>query len=255
MHTQDDGHVATAVAALATREYAAAGDAYSRAGWHVLAAPRADRSPFDDDERGYVGTAIQYLLMSAVCYRVAGRADRATHRGVEGIALARDLDEGLTHPVQRACLAEFVADARVAGGLDGAAAAYESAAERYRDAGGAIDAPQRWATTPLFEAAAAPIKQVARGLSNGEIAIEWADLHGSDPADPGRFLAHRATYKRQRFSGLLERSVDAGTLAAPRGTTEYGTDHHRCPHCDSRDVNWVADSVLCLRCSRPTEPQ
>jgi hypothetical protein len=118
-----------------------------------------------------------------------------------------------------------------------------------------VDDPQYWGTTPLFEAAAAPIKQVARGPANGEIAVKWEDLHGPDPSEPGAFLAHRARYKRQRFPSLVERVVDDGLLAAPRGTTEYSTDHHRCPHCDSTDVNWVADSTLCLRCSRPTEPQ
>jgi len=255
MHTQDGGHVAEAVRAVSARQYEEAGDAYSRAAWSVLAEPREGQSPFEADDRGYVGVGVQYLILSAICYRVAGRAERATHRGTEGIAVARDLQNVLSQPVQRACLGELVADCRVAGGFDGVGGAYEAAADAYRAAGEGVSSPQTVATTPLFEAAAAPIKQVARGLADGEIAIKWEDLHGGDPAAAGAFLAHRATYKRQRFPSLLERAIDAGFLAAPRGTTEYATDHHRCPDCGSTDVNWIADSVLCLRCSRPTTPQ
>ncbi|MFC4357954.1 hypothetical protein ACFO0N_08335 [Halobium salinum] len=257
MHQTADEHRNAAVEALAGRDPERAGDEYTRTAWATLATPRADVGPFDADERGWVGVGLGALVVSAVCYRVAGRDARATHRGVEGVAVARDLRHALEHPVQRACLREFVADFRVVGGLDGVQEAYAAAAEAYEHAADSLDGddPQRWATTPLFEAAAAPIKQVARGPANGEIAVAWEDLHGPDPSAPGAFLARRATYKRQRFPSLLARVVDDGVLAAPRGTTEYGTDHHRCPHCGSTDVNWVADSTLCLRCSRPTEPQ
>jgi hypothetical protein len=158
----------------------------------------------------------------------------------------------LDAPAQRACLAEFVADFRAVAGMDGVDDAYADAADAYRDADG-VDDPRRVATSPLFEAAAAPIQQVARGPANGEIAVEWGDLHGSDPADAGAFLARRATYKRQRFPSLVDRVVGDGRLAAPRGTTAYGDDHHRCPACGSTDVNWVAGHVLCLRCSAPME--
>jgi hypothetical protein len=203
------------------------------------------------------------LVTAAVAARVAGRPERATHRAVEGVAVARDLRTALDRPVQRACLDEFVADFRVAGGLDGAETAYEAAADAYRDAaagdgnenggGDGIGDPRDPATTPLFEAAAAPIKQVARGPANGEIAVSWSDLHGPDPSDPGAFLAARPAYKRRRFPGLVERAVADGRLAAPRGTTEYDTGRYRCPDCGADDVNWVADSVLCLRCSAETE--
>jgi len=255
MSTQDGGHRERAVAALAAREFERAGDAYTRSGRRLVADPREGQNPFEPDEKGWVGRGLQSLVTSAVCYRVAGRDDRATRRGVEGVAVTRDLETVLAEPVQRACLREVVADVRVVAGMDGASEAYDAAAAAYEAAGDTVDDPQYWGTTPLFEAAAAPIEQVARGPANGEIAVKWADLHGSDPSDPGAFLAHRARFKRQRFPGLLERVVADGLLAAPRGTTEYDTDHHRCPNCGSTDVNWVADSTLCLRCSRPTDPQ
>lgn len=252
MRTQDDGHRAAAVAALADREYLRAGNQYTRAGRRVLADPREGVDPFAADEKGWVGDGLQYLATGAVCYRVAGQDARATRRGVEGAAVAQDLTNALEHPVQRACLREFVGDFRAAGDLDGVDDAYRAAATAYREAGPSVERPQARGTTPLFEAAATLLQQVARGPANGEIAIPWADLHGADPADPGAFLARRAEVKRQRFPGLVQRATDDGFLAAPRGTTAYDTDHHRCPHCDSTDVNWVADSVLCLRCSRPT---
>jgi hypothetical protein len=247
----DGDHRTTAVGALADREYRKAGDAYARAGWNQLAEPRDGRSPFDADEKGWVGGALQQHVLSGVCYRVAGLDDRATRRACEGIAVTRDLEHALDHPGQHACLREFIADFRVVGGLENVDTAYEEVGSAYRSAGDTITDPQTVATTPLFRAAAAPLKQVARGLSNGEIAVAWEDLHGSDPDDPGRFLARRAEYKRQRFPSLLEGAIKAGSLAAPRGTTAYDNDRFRCPNCSATDVNWVRDHVLCLRCSTP----
>jgi len=255
VNTDDGGHRDRAVAALADRDYETAGDAYTRAAWRVLADPRPGQDPFDADEKGWVGDGLAAFVRSAVCYRVAGRPERATRRGVEGVAVARDLRSVLDRPVQRACLDESVADCKTAGGLDGGPAAYDEAAEAYRGAADGVDDPQYWGTTPLFEAAAGPIQQVARGLADGEIAIGWDDLHGSDPSDPGAFLAHRARYKRRRFPTLVERMRSAGHLAAPRGTTEYDNAENRCPACGSTDVNWTADWTLCLRCSTPTEPR
>ncbi|MES3160404.1 MAG: hypothetical protein PPP55_02395 [Halorubrum sp.] len=253
MNTQNGGHYDAAVDALAAREYETAGDRYTRSGRRVLADPRPDLDPFEPDERGWIGQGLQQLLVAAVAYRVAGADRRATQRAVEGTAATRDFQQVLTAPGQIACLAEFVADFRVAGGLDGAGSAYDTAAERYRGAAEEIDSPQALATTPLFDAAATTIKQVARGQANGEIAIKWEDLHGSDPANPGEFLAHRAQYKKQRFAGLVEGAITDGHLAAPRGTTEYGNETHRCPACGSNDVNWAGSDVLCMRCSTPTE--
>jgi len=245
----DSEYRAVAVGALAERAYVAAGDAYTRAAWDRLAQPREGRSPFEADERGWVGRALQRLVLAGVCYRVAGFDERATHRAREGVAVAGDLETALTAPGQRGCLREFAADFRVVGGLDGASDAYDDAERAYRDE--AVEDVQTLTTTPLLQAAAGPLKQVARGLDNGEIAVSWDDLHGPDPDDAGRFLAHRATFKRQRFPTLVERAVKAGYLAAPRGTTEYDNANFRCPDCGSTDVNWVTDHTLCLRCSTP----
>ncbi|QKG91312.1 hypothetical protein HPS36_00085 [Halorubrum salinarum] len=252
MNTNDGGHHDAAVDALAAREYERAGNRYTRGGRRVLADPRPDLDPFEPDEKGWIGQGLQQLLAAAVAYRVAGVGERAGRRAAEGIAAARDFQSVLDEPGQTACLAEFVADFRVAGGLGGAGDAYDAAAERYQTAGDAVDSPQALATTPLFEAAAATIKQVARGQADGEIAIKWEDLHGPDPSWPGEFLAHRARFKKQRFPGLVERAVDDGHLAAPRGTTEYNNDTHRCPNCGSTHVNWAGTGILCLRCSTPT---
>jgi hypothetical protein len=246
-------HRDAAIEALADRDYRAAGDAYTRAGRAALADPRGEDGPdpFAPDERGWVGRGLQYLCVAAVAYRVAGLDSRATYRAVEGTAATRDLRTVWTDPVQRACLTEFVGDFHVAGGLNGANEVYEDAAERYREA--APDDPMTWATTPLFEAANTVVQQVARGPANGEIAVQWDDLHGSDPNDPGRYLAHRATYKARRFPSLVATVVGEGYLAAPRGTTEYDNATYRCPACGSTDVNWTGGSILCLRCSTRVE--
>ena len=255
MNTQDAGHLEAAVAALAADEFVTAGDEYTRAGWRVLADPRPEVDTFEIGDRGWIGSGLAHLVVAAVCYRVAGADARATRRAIAGVAEATELASVTDHPAQRACLLELVGDFRAAGGLDGASDAYDDAGDAYRAAGDTIDEPQARATTPLFQAAATPLTQVARGLANGEIAVEWGDLHGSDPSDPGAFLAARASYKRQRFPSLVERVADEGDLAAPRGTTEYDTDHHQCPVCGSTDVNWIESNVLCLRCSAPTAEQ
>jgi hypothetical protein len=255
MSTEADDRIAAGVAALAKRDWVHAGDEFTRAAWLSLADPRPAEAldPFDADERGWVGGGLRWLVVAAAAYRVAERDARASRRGAEGIAVARDLRTALDTPAQRACLDEFAADFRVVAGMDGAEAAYREVEDAYREAGTAVDDPQRVATSPLFRAAAEPITQVARGTADGELAVEWEDLHGADPSDSGAFLARRATYKRQRFPSLLARAVDAGRLAAPRGTTEYGNDTYRCPDCDSADVNWIAGQTLCLRCSAPME--
>ena len=251
MTPEAEEYKANAVAALADRAYERAGDEYSRVGWQTLAAPRDGLSSFEPDQKGWIGRGLAALAVAALAYRVAGRADRATHRGVEGVAVARDLTNTLTEPVQQACLTEFVADFRVAGGLSDANEAYESAAGAYAELDDEIDSPQYRATTPLFQAAAVPIKQAARSTANGEIAVTWEALHGSDPDHPGQFLAHRARYKSQRFPMFVKQVVKNGYLAASRGTTAYNTEQYRCPNCESSDANWTADSVLCLRCSTP----
>ncbi len=252
MHAADD-HYERAIEALADRRYEPAGDALARAAWRTLAEPRPEQDPFAVDEKGWVGEGIGRLLTSAICYRVTGRPERAGNRGTEARAVAADFETALDHPAQRACLREMAADARVVGGAEGASDAYADAAEAYREAADAIDDPHEWSTTPLFQAAAAPLRQLARSRADGEIAVSWEDLHGPDPTAPGEFLAHRATVKRQQLPALLEAVVDDGYLAAPRGTTEYNNANYRCPRCGSTDVNWIAEQTLCLRCSAPME--
>jgi len=254
MHVNDGGYNAEAVTMLADRDYAAAGDTYARAAWSVLAEPRDGLDTFDVGERGYVGTALQEMLLSAVCYAVAGGSggdERAERRCDEGVAVSEDL-AARAAPPQEACLREFAADFRAVAGT-GAGEAYDEAAEAYESAapgiGTGTEDPASLSTTPLYRAAAAPVKQMARSIDNGEIAVDWDDLHGSDPSDPAGFLRHRVRYKRKRLKTLFDGVVEDGYLAAPRGTTEYSNDNHRCPECGSEDVNWVADSVLCLRCS------
>lgn len=255
MSSQATDYHKRAVAAIGDRSYEVAGDALARAAWQALAQPRPNQNPFDADEKGWVGAGVQHLVTSAVCYRVAGRPDRAASRGTEADAVGTDLQTALVHPAQQACLQELVADARLVGGSNDAADAYADAADAYREAAESVEDSHYWSTTPLFQGAATPIQQVARSTANGEIAVSWEDLHGSDPSAPGRFLAHRATFKRQRFPTLLEAVVADGYLAAPRGTTEYNNATYQCPRCGSNDVNYVAESVLCMRCSTPTERQ
>ncbi|MFC7057012.1 hypothetical protein [Halovenus salina] len=242
-----------AVDSLAAREYESAGDQYARTAWQTLAEPRSNQSPFASDSKGWVGKGIAHLVTSAICYRVAGNAKRAADRGTEAYAVASDFRATLDHPAQQACLLEIAADARAAGDMGGVNNAYADAAEAYREAGTAVDDPQFRSTTPLFQSATTLLQQVARSTANGEIPITWEDFHGGDPSSPGPFLASRATLKQQRFPELLASIIESRYFAAPRGTTEYNNASYTCPACDSSDVNWVGDSVLCMRCSTPME--
>lgn len=244
-------HEQAAIGALAERGYRTAGDRYTRAARAHLADPREDPSidPTGADPKGWAGQGVAAHALGAVAYRLADRPDRAAYRAAEGVAVARDLRTALDRPGQAACLGELVGHLRVCGGLDGAADSYETAAEAYETAG--VEDPLDLATTPLFEAATGVVQQVARGPADGEIAVTFEDLHGPDPSDPGAYLAARARYAARRLPGLVERVLEAGYLAAPRGTTEYDNATYRCPACDSRDVNWTGDEVLCLRCSTP----
>ena len=93
-----------AIAALAERDDPAAGDEYTRAAWTRLADPREGLSPFDADDKGWVGHGLAALAAAGLAYRVAGQDARASRRAVEGVAVARDLKTGLDAPAQRACL-------------------------------------------------------------------------------------------------------------------------------------------------------
>lgn len=248
MPSDDGGHRDAAVAALADRAYEQAGNHYTRSGWRILADPRADSDPFTVGDQGWVGVGLSRIACAVASYRVAGKHTRARQRGVAGIATAQDLLTQCDRPVQQACLYEYVGDCRVLIGTD-PANAYERAIDTYHES--TVSDPQRWATSALFEAVAAPLKQLARGQADGEIAVTWEDLHGADPDQPGAFLGHRVEYKQHHLERTLQKAIDAGHLAAPRGSTAYGTDSYRCPDCGSTDVNWVGDSTLCLRCSRP----
>lgn len=248
-------HRDNAIEALANRRYERAGNQYTRDAWQLLETPKPGHEPFAADEKGWIGRALQSLSIAAVAYRIAGVSERATHRAVEGIAIARDLESVLGRPGQQGCLQEIIADFRVVGAVGEPTTAYDEATAHYERASEEIDSVQALATTPLFQAAAGTIQQVARSTADGEIAVGWDDLHGSDPSQPGAFLASRVRFKRARLPTLLQSVLDAGFLAAPRGTTEYNNEQFRCPACDSTDVNWTGNSTLCLRCSREMERQ
>ncbi|QZA88165.1 hypothetical protein K0C01_10250 [Salinarchaeum sp. IM2453] len=251
MSVNTGGHRQAAIQELAAQAYDSAGDEYSRAAWSVLSDPREDVDTFELSQKGWTGIGISYLLKAAICYRVAGLDTRAEQRGTAGLMITKDLIGRTERTVQVGCLKEMGGDFRVIADLGEAKPVYKSAVSTYQDV--TVDDPQSWTTTPLFEAAASPLKQLARGQENGEIAVTWEDLHGSDPSQPSAFLAHRVKYKHQHLPAYLTQAIKDSMFAAPRGSTAYNTDSYQCPTCGSRDVNWTGDSTLCLRCSSPTE--
>lgn len=245
-------HRDEAITALVDREYDRAADAYALAGYGALAGLELETRgrgvhPLAPDDRGWVGHALRYLLLSGAALRAAGADRRARRRCQQGVLVAADLrDEVVEHEVQRAALAEFVADLGVVGGF-GEPSAYDGVRDRY--AGADVDDPTAWVTTPLLEAATAGPMQASR---NGPHEFQWDDLHGSTPAD---YLVHRARFKRARVPRVVEHVVETGVLHPPRGTTEHNNADYVCPNCGTNEVSWVADLVVCIDCSRRMEPR
>ncbi|WP_380680157.1 hypothetical protein [Salinigranum sp. GCM10025319] len=235
-------HRDRAIRCLSEAAYADAGDAYTLAAYGGLAGLEGRRrEAFDPDARGWVGYPLAALVLAGVCYRIAELDGRARNRAGQGILVVGDQrDHVLDHPVERAACHEWVGDFRaVAGDADRAAAAYDRAADGY--AAAEPDSPAEWTTRPLLQAGTDALLQLSRPDD-----LDWGDLHGSSGSDA---LGHRARFKRSRLRSLLHARIDDGRLFAPRGSTEYGVDDFRCPACGANDVNYVAETVLCLRCN------
>jgi hypothetical protein len=246
--TGDDdlNHRDSAIRALSRAEYTAAGDDYTLAAYGGLSGLEGRRrEAFDPDARGWVGYPLAALFLAGVSYRVAGAEDRARNRAGQGILVAGDQREHvLDNPVERAACHEWVGDFRaMTGDADRASAAYDRARDGYAAAD--PDAPAQWTTRPLLQPGTDVVLQLSRPDD-----LDWGDLHGSEGADA---LAHRVRFKRSRLRSLVGARVDEGRLFAPRGSTEYGVSEFRCPDCGASDVNYVAETVLCLRCNAPTE--
>jgi hypothetical protein len=245
-------HRDRAIHALAAERFDRAADLYTLAAYGTLSGHEGfGRTAFDADDPGWVGDPLSFLVLAGLCDRIAGREDRARNRTSQGVLLASDQREHvLTHPVRRAACDEFVGDlCAVAGREEKARAAYERAADTYREYDPDDDPegrdPVDWTTQPPLQAGTDLVAHVSRPNR-----VTWDDLHGSEPS---RALVHRAEFRRSRFRSLVEARVDAGKLHAPRGSTEYNTGRWRCPDCGSDDVNYVAETTLCLRCSAQSE--
>jgi hypothetical protein len=242
----DLNHRDRAIRALSRGEYGDAGDDYTLAAYGGLAGFEGRRrEAFDPDAGGRVAHSLAALFLAGVCYRVAGVDSRARNRAGQGILVAGDQREHvLAHPVERAACHEWIGDFRtLTGDGERADAAYDRAATAYADA--APDDPAAWTARPMLQPGTDTVLQLSRPDD-----LDWGDLHGADGADA---LANRVRFKRARLRSLVERRVDDGRLFAPRGSTEYGVDAFRCPDCGANDVNYVAETVLCLRCNAPVD--
>jgi hypothetical protein len=241
--TDDDlEHRDRAIRALADGRTAGAGDEYTLAAYGELSGHEGRLSAaFDPDGRGRIGYPLAALFLAGACYRIAGADSRARNRSGQGILVVGDQREHvLDHAVERAACHEWVGDFRMlVGDAERASAAYDRAADAYAEA--APDRPAEWTARPFLQ----PNTDVVLQLSRPD-DLDWGDVHGADGSDA---LSRRLQFKRSRFRSLLEARVDEGRLFAPRGSTEYGVDTFRCPDCGAHDVNYVARTVLCLRCN------
>ncbi|SDM52701.1 hypothetical protein SAMN04487949_1965 [Halogranum gelatinilyticum] len=236
----------TAIRALGADRHDTAADSYARAAYAELAGLQGRRRDvYDPETATWVGYPLGAFFLAAVCHRVDGADDRARNRAGQGIMVAGDhRDHLLDDPVAEAACHEWVGDFRtVAGDDDKARAAYDRAESGYEEA--APDDPVSWTTEPLLQAGTDTVLQLSRPDD-----VQWDDLHGSAPQQA---LTHRVRFKRSRLASMVAKRVDDGKLHAPRGSTEYGVGQFKCPDCGSSDVNYVADTVLCLRCDTPVD--
>lgn len=229
-----------AIRALGDDDHRAAADAYVLGAYGTLAGYEGfHRDAFD--ERTEAGRAICHLVRAAVCHRIAGDEDGARNRATQASLVAVDLKRR-REGVDAAACDELLGHCRVAADdQERANTAYDRAAAGYDEA--AVDDPGGATTRPLLQAGTDLMTHLSRPDD-----VEWDDIHGTG----GDALARRVQFARSRLPSMVDARIREEKLHAPRGSTEYGTDF-RCPDCRSKDVNYVADAVICLRCDTPIE--
>jgi hypothetical protein len=235
-------HADRAVRALAAGTWRTAATQYTLAAYGTLAGHEGFRREAFDPDRPSAGTGICHLLRAAVCQRLVGGDDAARNRAMQGALLAVD-QRRERDGVDRAACDELLGHCRsLAGDAERANAAYDRAADGYAAAD--VDDPAGATTRPLLQAGTDLLTHVSRPND-----VAWDDIHGTG----SDALARRVRFARSRLREFVDARVADGTLYAPRGSTEYGVDRFRCPECGASDVNYVAETVLCLRCNAVTE--
>lgn len=235
-------HADHAVRATATADWQTAGDQYTLAAYGTLAGHEGFRREAFDGDRPSAGTAICHLVRAGLCYRLAGVETAARNRAMQGALVAVD-QKRVRDGVDAAACDELLGHCRsLAGDAERATEAYDRAAAGYEAA--AVDDPAGATTRPLLQAGTDLVTHLSRPNDVG-----WDDIHGNG----SDALSRRVRFVRTRVRELMAARVDDGKLYAPRGSTEYGVGRFTCPACGSHDVNYVGETVLCLRCNAVTE--
>jgi len=236
-----------AIHALGAERYDVAAKAYTTAARATLAGHGPSGfSAYEAVDRSRAGSALAAFATAAVCHRIAGAEARAAAPVAEGIVVAGELrDHVLETPVERAACHEFIGDLRaVVDDGERAEAAYDRAGRAYEALD--LDAPAAETGRPFLQAGTELLTHLSRPDD-----LSWDDIHGGGGDDA---LTRRVAVKRSRTRSITRARVEDGKLHAPRGSTEYRTGRFECPACGSDDVNYVAETTLCLRCSTPTDP-
>lgn len=196
-------HVERAREHVSGDAYGPAGDAYTLGAYAGL----GDLPGLGADATTTPAAALGHLLAATLCYRVAGRDERATNRAGQGALVAEDLrDAVLDGGVAAGAMWEYVGDFRLLSGLYGAAEAYDRAEATYAtNEGDRDDCP---GDVLLEDGSTRVFLAVARSAGAG---LDRGDLHGGADT-PARQLSARIRVKRERYPELVERAVDRGTL-------------------------------------------
>lgn len=239
-----------AIRALGRERFDAAAQRYVLGAYATLSGHEGfGRHAFKHDDPGWVGDPLASLALAGICERIVGRDGRAANRTAQGALIAQDQRAYvLDHPVRVAGCHELEGDLHMVGGRNEKAHdAYDRALDAYRAYEPDADepTPARWSTEHPLQAGTDLVAQLTRPGR-----VTWDDLHGSDP---DRALVHRAEFRRSRMRSVVADRVESGKLHAPRGSTEFNTGRYECPACGSDAINFVADTVLCVRCTTPTD--
>jgi len=234
-----------AIRYLSEEDYSKAGELYTTSARSTLSGgERTGRTVYDEEEqkRTRTGSAVTNYASAAVCHRIADASGRARCVASEGSGVARELGKYvLKDPVEKAACRELIGDLYAVVGDDRSSDAYDAAKDMYSDVD--IENPAKETGRPLLQTGTEFLTHISRPDD-----LAWDDIHSGD--DP---LSRRVEVKRSKTGRLADRCVSERKLHAPRGSTEYATGRYECPNCGSEDVNYIAETTLCLRCSKPTE--
>lgn len=187
-----------------------AGDYYTASMYEELGKFRMlpSDAPPDFDilvDPGRIGMGIRELLLSALCYRLGGSAQRAQLRCREGLLVINDVSEyedSFERPARQGWCYEARGDLKLFGGLDGFETEYESAQRRYEK----VENDIGWLAEDEFEFLVQPLLELAHSAGND---IPEREVRRTS-------LMDRISFKQSEYQAILDRIIEEGNWETSR---------------------------------------